>query len=87
MHDGIVQILVYSFDLQSYFIFVCVLTVCSHSDEGDQQDGAQRSQADGGEAIRPDAAQPGAQTVGGSWASWRWHREERVGDSDDKILQ
>lgn len=47
------------------------LTLRRDGYDGDQQDGAQRSQADGGEAVESGAARPGGQFDWEDWLSWR----------------
>lgn len=48
-----------------------ILTVRSHSYDGDQQNAAQCSQADGGQAVEPGAARSHGQSDWGAGMSWR----------------
>jgi len=46
-------------------------------DDGDQQHGAQRRQAGGGEAVGHGAPRPGARSDRGDWVSWEGRERER----------
>jgi len=45
----------------------CVLTASSNGYDGDQQDAAEQSQADSGEAVGSGATQPGGHYDSGHW--------------------
>lgn len=48
-----------------------VLTVCGDSYDGDEEDSAERRQADGGEAVRTRATHSGGDSDWEYWVIWR----------------